>query len=369
MPRRKKVEQAYPIRMAEDAFAEGNAEVAELLREVTGAESPRVALVADANVVQRTEGLGRKIGRYFQENGISLAASPVVIQGGEKAKADGFQNALLVARSILSARVGVGDAVVALGGGTILDIAGWAAAQVRGGVEIVRIPTTVASMLDGAFATTAAIDGPEAKDGFRVRSEPAAVVLDPLFANTVLDGVWCAGFGEAVRYAAVCDAPFMKRLAKRAEGIKSRDPGVLRDTISECVASRGGAQYVPFAQWCAARLEEMSGYKLPHGYAVAIAICVDCAYAVKKGYMKEGDQELVCRSLAECGALDGLQHSQHLLSGNDRLMKGFDSWALSTGSKAIPLPGALGKSVMDDSPDSAAYAEVLADFLDASRAD
>ena len=367
MPRRKKVEQAYPIRIAEDAFAEDRADVAELLKAATGAESPRVALVADANVVQRTEGLGRKIGRCFQAHGITLAATPVVVPGGEKAKADGFQSAMAVANSLLDAKVGAGDAVIALGGGTVLDLAGWAASQVRGGIRVVRIPTTVAAMFDGAFATTAAVDGAAVKDAFRVRSEPAAVVVDPLFANTVLDGVWCAGFGEAVRYAAVCDAPLMKRIAKRAAAIKARDPAALRDTLEECAASRAGAPYAPFALWCAARLEALSGYKLPHGYAVAISICVDCAYAVKKGYMKEDDQELVCRTLADCGALDGLQHSHHLLAGSDRLLNGLDSWRLFTGSYAIPLPGALGKSVVDELPDRKAYAEVIANFLAASR--
>ena len=107
----------------------------------------------------------------------------------------------------------------------------------------------------------------------------------------------------------------------------------------------------------------MSGYKLPHGYAVAIAICVDCAYAVKAKKMKESDQELVCRALADCGALDGLAHSHHLLSQSESLLRGLDAWALSSGSEEIPLPGALGKSVMFGPPDKAAYAEVLADFL------
>ena len=111
----------------------------------------------------------------------------------------------------------------------------------------------------------------------------------------------------------------------------------------------------------------MSGYKLPHGYAVAIAVCVECAYAVKKGLMKEADQELVCRALADCGALDSLAHSHHLLSHSESLLRGLDAWALLTGSEAISLPGALGKAVEDPSPDRAAYVEVIADFLSVSR--
>ena len=357
----------YQVKVVEDAFAEGAADLAETLRAVTGSDKPRVAVVADANVVQRTEGLGRKMGKYFQDNAISLAATPVVVSGGEKVKADNFQTAMLVANSLLDAKVGANDVVIALGGGTVLDVAGYAASQVRGGVKLIRMPTTVAAMLDAAFAEYAAIDSVAIKDAFRVSSVPAAVIVDTLFAKSVLDGVWRAGFGEAVRYAAVSDGPLMKRIAKRAEAIHERDYDAFKETVAACAASRVGKPYPPFALWSAARLEAMSGYKLPHGYAVAIAICIDCAYAVKAKKMKESDQELVCRALADCGALDGLSHNHHLLGQAESLLRGLDAWALSTGSETIQLPAALGKSFEMSSPDRDAYTEVVKDFLSVSR--
>ena len=294
MPRRKKTEGKYPIEIAEDIFDEGNATLADTLRAVAGTSPARVALVADANVVQRTEGLGLRIGKYFKTHGITLAASPVVVSGGEKIKADGLQSASLVATSLVDARIGANDAVIALGGGTVLDLAGYAAAQTRGGIKVIRMPTTPAAMIDAAFADAAAVNSAAVKDAFSVRCEPAAVLIDPTFARTVLDGVWCAGFGEAVRYAAVCDAALMKRLAKCAERIKARDFDAMRDTVADCVKSRGGEAFPPFAQWCAARLESMSGYKLPHGYAVAIAICIDCAYA------DEGARRMGARTQVWC---------------------------------------------------------------------
>lgn len=359
----------YPIKIVEDVFAEGETTLAEVLKQVTGSENPRIVIVADQNVVNRTEGLGRKMGAYFQANGITLAAPPVVVSGGEKIKSDNFQCMMLVANSILDGKVGVNDVVIALGGGSVLDVASYAAAQVRGGVKVVRMPTTVASMFDAAFADYAAVDSVAVKDAFRVRSEPAAVVIDPLFAKTVLDGVWRAGYAEALRYATVCDGPLVKKLAKRAESIRERDYDAFKETVKDCVESRAGRTYPPFALWSAARLEAMSGYKLPHGYAVAIAMCLDCAFAVRAKKMKEADQEMVCRALADCGALDGLSHSHHLLGQADSLLRGLDGWTLFTGSTAITLPGALGKCVEFENPDRSAYAEVMADFLAASRED
>ena len=364
---KKKTEGKYPVHVTEDVFAEGNGILAGVLKTVTGSETPRVALVADSNVVQRTTGLGTKIGRYFQAHGITLAASPTVMQGGERSKSDYSQCAGRVAGALVDAKIGVKDAVIALGGGTLLDVASYAAAQARGGIPLVRIPTTAAAMIDGAFAEVAALDAPAVKDAYRIPALPAAVIVDPLFAKTVLDGVWRAGYGEAVRFAAVHAATLMRKLAKRAEAVRGRDYDAMRETIAECVEARGTEPTAPFALWCAGRLEAMSGYKLPHGYAVAIAICIDCAYAVKTGRMKEADQELVCRALADCGALDALSHSHHLLAKTESLLLGLDAWALATGSETIPLPGALGKSVEEQRPDRAVYTEVIADFLAVSR--
>ena len=355
-----------PVVVTEDVFGEENPILAKTLKALAG-EGSRVALVADSNVVQRTEGLGSRIGRYFQKHGIVLAASPVVLAGGEKVKADNFQSAARIANALVDAKIGANDVVIALGGGTIFDVAGYAAAQVRGGIRVLRMPTTVAAMLDAAFADSAALDAPNVKDAFRIPAKAAAVVIDTTFAKTVLDGVWRGGFGEAVRFAAVSDSALMKRLAKRAEAVKARDYGALKDTVEECVASRQKKGGTDFAQWGAARLEAMSGYKLPHGYAVAIAICIECAYAVEKKLMKESDQELVCRTLADCGALDGLVHSHHLLAQPESVLNGLNALALTLGSARYTVPGGLGKPVEVTDPDREAYAKVMKDFLSVAQ--
>ena len=204
---------SYPVEFTDDAFGESPV-LAETLKKASGSENPRVLIVADLNVVQRTEGLGAKIGRYVQAHGICLAGSPVVMAGGEKVKADNLQSALNVVSAILSAKLGRNDIVLALGGGTVLDVAGYAAAQARGGVKIVRMPTSPAAMMDAAFADYAAVDSASVKDALRVPSVPAAVVIDFSFAASVLDGVWRGGVAEAVRLAVASDATLLKKLKK-----------------------------------------------------------------------------------------------------------------------------------------------------------
>ena len=355
----------YSVHVLEDAFVAGAEALLAALREASGSENPRVFVVADSNVVQRTEALGSKMGRFLQERGLEIAARPVMLAGGEKIKSDRFASTTLVMNALLEAKVGAHDVLLALGGGSLLDVAGYAAAQVRGGVPLVRMPTTVAAMVDAAWSDWAAVDGDSVKDAFRVLARPAAIVLDVTFASTVLDGVWRAGFAEAVRLAAVGDAALFKKLVKLAEPFRGRDPEALREVVTECArvrAKKGGSD---FALWSAARLEAMSGYKLPHGHAVSVAICIDCAYAVARGLLSEADQEAICETLTACGALDGIAHNRHLVSQVDSLLLGLDARRLMTGSEALTLPGALGKAVTDEQPDRETYRAVIRSFLEA----
>ena len=349
---------SYPVEFAEDVFGESSV-LADVLKKVTGSEEPKVLLVADLNVVQRTEGLGSKIGRYVQAHGIRLAGSPVVISGGEKAKADNLQSALKVVSAALSAKVGRNDVVLALGGGAILDVAGWAAAQVRGGMKLVRLPTTPAAMMDAVFADYAALDSATVKDALRVPSVPAAAVIDTSFAPSVLDGVWRGGIGEAMRLAVSSDAAFMKRLVKALPGYRERKPEALLQIVGDVCKVRAKKGPSSVGLWAALRLESMSGYKLPHGYAVSIGLCIDLGYAVERGLMKAGDRDDVVKLLGECGALDGLNHSSHLLGQADKLLFGLDAWALSSGNPAFAFPAGIGKVKEDPAPDREILRKVL----------
>jgi len=347
------------VEFVDDVFGESK-KLAEVLADIGGeAGQPKVLIVADANVVQRTEGLGARIGKYVQTHGLRLAGNPVVLSGGEKIKADNLQSALKVMSAALDAKLGRNDCILALGGGSLLDVAGYAAAQVRGGVRLVRMPTTPAAMIDAAFAEYAAVDSASVKDALRVPSAAAAVVVDTTFAKTVLDGVWRGGIGEAVRLAAVTDGPFVKKLVKWADAYRRRDMATLGEIVRAADAVRTKKGSTSFAEWIAMRLESVSGYKLPHGYAVSIGICADTGYAAARGLLTAKDRDMICGVLEKCGALDGLAHSRHILSQPDNVLFGLDAWRLSSDGSGIVLPAGLGKQTVDAEPDRETYAKVL----------
>ena len=335
---------AYPVEFVNDAFGESDALAKMLLSGREGEDAPKVFIVADKNVVQRTEGLGTRIGRYVRTHGIVLAGSPVVVGGGEKAKLDDIHGVTMIASEMLRAGLGRKDVVLVIGGGSVLDIAGWAAAQACGGLPVVRMPTTPEAMMDAAFAEYAALDLPNVKDALRVKSAPAGVIVDKTFASTVLDGVWRGGIGEALRLALARDASLFKKLFALAAPYRDRDPAALEEVVAGVHSARAKKGGTSFALWSAMRLQSMSGWKLPHGYSVAIGVMIDVAYAVAAGKVPEKTRDDVIGFFQECGTLDGLVHSQYLLQQADALLSGLTEWRRFSPDGTVEVLSGVGKA-------------------------
>ena len=175
------------------------------------------------------------------------------------------------------------------------------------------MPTTPAAMLGTAFADVAALDAPEEKDALVLPSEPKAVIIDTSFADTVLDGVWNGGMSEAVRLGVAKDVALLKTIASLVDRFAARDREALRELVEATLAARRKHGSTDFGLAVSAMLEPKSGWKLPHGYAVAIGILADLGAAIKAGEPREDDLALCRNILDRCGALDGLRHSRHIL--------------------------------------------------------
>ena len=352
----------YPVEFVDDLFGESTV-LADALKRITGSSEPRVQIVADLNVVHHFKGLGQQIGRYVQRCGICLAGKPVVVAGGERIKNDSMQSTMRMHSALLSARLHHNDVVMAIGGGTIIDLAGYAAAQVRGGVNVVRIPTTPAAMMDAAFADYAAIDYSSVKDAIQVRSVPAAVFIDTAFASSVLDGVWRCGIGEAVRQAVAQDEKLFRRIVELCPAYVARDPKALEEIVKAVVALRAKKGKTDLGLWSAMRLEAMSKFRMPHGYGIIVGICLELAYAVECGYLSAEDRDTIIRLIGDSGALDAMRYVLPFLNQVDDLAKGFKAWELMSSSPAITVATGIGSSRTDEIPDVEAFKRSLKGFL------
>lgn len=272
----------------------------------------RILLVADSNVVQRTEGLGKRIGAYVQRHGLDLAAAPVVLYGGERIKEDNLQSAMKVVDAAIGCGLKATDCIVALGGGALLDVVGWAASIVGGGIGLVRVPTTPAAMLAGAFAESACLSRGGKKDVLVVRSVPEAVLLDEAFVPTVLDGVWWAGFGEAVRLAvAHRDVKTLDKLASLADAYRAKDVTAFGAALDLTLALRRKKGGSDFALAEVKELNVRTGGRMPYGYGVASAVPIAMSRAAEGG--DETLRELLAQvrqTLDKSGALIGARQAR-----------------------------------------------------------
>lgn len=358
----------YPFRIefVEDVFGE-NSPLKSILQELTAEEVPRVFLVADANFVYHTDGIGSKIGRYFNESGITLVSRPVIIQGGEKVKADSMHTMNVVLKAIVEAQIGKNDVILAAGGGAFLDVVGFAARLARGGVPIVRVPTTPAAMMDAAFADYAALDLYGIKDGGRVPSTPAAVVIQTSFSTTILDGVWRGSASAAVREAVAHDVKLLSKLDSSVNEFRERNLDVLTEIIHSVVELKKKKGTSTIGEWAALRLESLSNYRLPHGYALGMGLAIDVKYAEKVGHLKAEEVKRVMELLSKFGALDGIDHSTHVISQIDRVVSGLEAWKLAYGRDSFELVEKLGTSKTKRAIDSEIMREALKEFFEVAK--
>lgn len=347
-----------PVAFTHAVFDAENAVLAAAIKGAAETEKPRVLIVADANFVQRNDGVGLKIGSYMQRHGLELAGSPVVFGGGERLKTDGFGSVMSVISAAVRAMLGEGGVMLAIGGGSLFDVVGMAATMACGGVPVVRVPTTPAAMNGSVYCDTCAIDVAGVKDAARLASIPAAVVIDISLASTVLDGVWNGGFGEAVRVASVTDAALVRRLAECAADYRKRDLKLLEEVVGAVYATRQKKTVPPFAEWVAKRLQAMSGWKLPHGYAIPMGIAVESAYSVAKGWLGEEDRAIILKALYDSGAMDGVGQSRSFLTQVDALLQGIVEWSFAERTDEICYISGLGKCRMEPS-DVETYRAVL----------
>lgn len=188
-----------------------------------------------------------------------------------------------IVETMEKAMLGRDTVVVALGGGTVGDIAGFAAAIFKRGVPAVQIPTTTVAQADSAVGGKTGVDSSVSKNAFGVFWPPAAVFIDAATLTTLDDRQFRAGLVESVKHALIADADYFEYLEKNLDAILARDADVL-ETIAyrNCRIKAAVVEADPFEKnqrrilnyghTIGHAVESASNYQLLHGEAVAIGI-------------------------------------------------------------------------------------------------
>ena len=200
--------------------------------------------------------------------------------------------------------------IVALGGGVIGDLAGFAAACWMRGIAFVQMPTTLLAMVDSSVGGKTAVDLAQGKNLVGAFHQPRAVVVDTGTLATLPERELRAGLAEVVKYAALGDAAFFAWLEQHADALLARDTQVLAEAIATCCRQKAGIvsrdeteqgerALLNFGHTFGHALETATGYGvLLHGEAIAIGMVLAARLSAQLGRAPPVDTERL-RALLE----------------------------------------------------------------------
>jgi 3-dehydroquinate synthase len=309
------VEFDYPVVFCNGALSESEPTLAWAVARREPERRHPVFVVLDQGLVTARPGLTGDVERFMRAYAgvLELRALPFVMVGGEASKNDPD-----LVRSLLGAYVGAKldrqAAVIVVGGGAVLDAAGYAASMVHRGIRVVRLPSTVLSQCDGGIGVKNGINGFSTKNLFGTFAPPHAVVNDLELLRTLPLRDARAGMAEAVKVALVRDADFFTWLEANADALGRAEAEPLGVLVRRCAAlhlrhireggdpfEMGSARPLDYGHWAAHKLEVMSQHELRHGEAVAIGMLLDARYAERTGMLKASDLERLAALLERLG--------------------------------------------------------------------
>ena len=230
---------------------------------------------------------------------------PLVLPHGEPTK--NFRTLPAVYSALLDARLTRSDLVIALGGGVIGDLAGFAAASYLRGVSLIQIPTSLLAQVDSSVGGKVAVDLPQGKNLVGAFYHPKMVLIDPDVLDTLPEHFISDGMGEVIKYGCIRDAGLFETLCTRSS-FDSLKPD-LTDVIARCVDikreiveadqfDKGERMLLNFGHTLAHTIEQHYNYEREsHGEAVGIGMYQITKLSEEKGLTAPGCAEKIKKAL------------------------------------------------------------------------
>ncbi|KAA9129560.1 3-dehydroquinate synthase [Marinihelvus fidelis] len=264
--------------------------------------------------------------------------------------------------------------LVALGGGVVGDLCGFAAATWMRGIRFIQAPTTLLAQVDASVGGKTAINIPQGKNLVGAFHQPAAVIADTATLRTLPPREYRAGLAEVLKYGAICDAGFIDWIEANIDALRAMEPDALAEIVERSVRykaevvgaderEQGVRAILNFGHTFGHALETHTGYqRYLHGEAVAIGMVVAATLSESRGLLAPG----LARRLADIQSALGLPVTVPAdIDAPDLLqhMK-LDKKNLA-GRRRLVLLSAPGKAIVDE---DSADADILA-ALNACRAE
>ncbi|MGI8740456.1 MAG: 3-dehydroquinate synthase [Gammaproteobacteria bacterium] len=303
----------YSVHFTRGLFELDNPLLARVIAADQEPGSRKLLPVVDAGLLRHHPTLLEKLSVYAANRLAVPLQSPLMVPGGEDVKNDPS-----LPESVHDAIHGGGlcrhSYVLAIGGGAMLDMAGFAAATAHRGVRLIRVPTTVLAQNDSGVGVKNGINAFGKKNFLGSFAPPYAVLNDYAWLTSLEERDWRAGVAEAIKVALIKDANFFAFIAEHVQLLVERDMSAMRELIYRCAElhlmhiatagdpfETGSSRPLDFGHWSAHKLEQMTDYRLRHGEAVAIGIALDSVYSHLAGLLPRGDLEQVLNVLHAAG--------------------------------------------------------------------
>ena len=362
-------ERAYDIVIGRDVLGSLGLRIAALR------PGARTAVVTDRTVakvwLEKTEAALSQAG---------IASSRIVVDEGEGSKT--YAGLEQVSEALISAKIERNDLVVALGGGVVGDLAGFAAAILRRGVDFVQVPTSLLAQVDSSVGGKTGINSPQGKNLLGAFHQPILVVADTAVLDTLSPRQFRAGYAEVAKYGVLGDAAFFAWLEANHAEIFAGGPA-REHAVATCCRTKaaivarderetGERALLNLGHTFGHALEAATGFseRLFHGEGVAVGMVLAAQLSAELGMMAASDATRVRHHLAEVGLPTRLQEiagfAQEGLADADALMALMaQDKKVKRGRLTFILLRAVGRAVITSDVEPA----LVRDFLKARLAE
>jgi 3-dehydroquinate synthase len=344
-------ERAYDILVGRGLLAEAGARLAAL-------KARRVAIVTDETVASL---YADRLVAGLAERGVG--STTIRVPPGEGSKS--YEGLAHVCEAVLAARIERGDLVVALGGGVIGDLAGFAAAVIRRGVRLVQIPTTLLAQVDSSVGGKTGINSQHGKNLIGAFHQPSLVIADTSLLDTLPLRELRAGYAEVVKYGLIDSEEFFDWCEANWWGVISGGPerefavtrscGTKAAIVVRDEREQGDRALLNLGHTFAHALERVTNYdanRLVHGEAVAIGLSLAFRFSERLDLCPRNDAWRVTNHLAEAGLPRRLQDVPGGIGSVDWLMEAMgQDKKVKDGALTFILARGIGRSfIANDVP-------------------
>ena len=323
----------------------------------TGNNSRKILFVIDQGFIDAGNDVITEIRAYFKvHHAVELVPEIIMVPGGEIVKNDiNYFDRILEA--VNTCKIDRHSYIAAIGGGSVLDLVGYAAAVSHRGIRHIRIPTTVLSQNDSGIGVKNGINYFGKKNFLGTFAPPVAVFNDQEYLKTLTERHWRSGISEAVKVALIKDPEFFYWIEKSAGSLVERDMETMNYLIRRCaelhmqhIAGKdpfesGSSRPLDFGHWSAHKLEQLSNFEILHGEAVAMGMALDTVYSNLSGNLSDAESRRILDLLIKLGF--ELSHPiMQISASNTAILSGLEEFREHLGGElTIMLLNGIGEGL------------------------